>query len=305
MTPGDYQVHHAVFYVELVAGNNVLQFDGASYSDGLGLTIDNVKLTSKYDSTNLIHNGGFENPAVNGNAKFPGGIYGWKAFKAEVGDCKSQYNDNWPACDGQCIELDVHANQRYTQIITISQFKFTKLYTHVRAVEGDAAVTQHICTMTGKAHQKINSAVAVLNGDIYCQIELTAHNFNDYLCDLYQTVGQEVKDVKADEMITLSQYDCLSDAYVGRFGKSYEVDFDDGFFNAKNLDHWEGYIEAIHGKIIRCRDKHGRRHYLQISPCSHFEGQFPLPVLNQKIYWKGAVSPCGKTYVKWATTCNC
>ena len=172
-------------------------------------------------------------------------------------------------------------------------------------IEGDAAVKDHICSATGKAHKDINNAVAKLHGDIYCQIKLTAYNFNKYICDLYKTVGQEVKDVKADELLTLSQYDCLSDAYVGRFGKSYEVDFDDGYFNPTNLKHWEGYIEAINGKIIRCRDKYGRKHYLQIAPCTHFEGQFPLPVLNQKIYWKGAQSSCGKTYVKYATTCNC
>ena len=77
LNPSNYKVHKAVYYVELVAGNNILQFDGSSFSDSFGLSIDNVKLYSKYDSTNLIKNGKFENPAVNGWTYKYGGIYGW------------------------------------------------------------------------------------------------------------------------------------------------------------------------------------------------------------------------------------
>ena len=106
-------------------------------------------------------------------------------------------------------------------------------------------------------------------------------------------------------MLTVRRYDCLTKAYIGHYGRSYEIDYSDDCFDHANLDHWTGYIKAIHGKIIHCIDPHGNNHYLQIAPCTHFEGQYALPMVGHKIYWKGAQQSCGKTYVKWATTCNC
>lgn len=43
---------------------------------------------------------------------FRGGIQGWSADVAEVGDCRI-YNSDWKG--GQCIELDSNRNQYYTQ----------------------------------------------------------------------------------------------------------------------------------------------------------------------------------------------
>lgn len=57
-------VNRASYTVTLNSGENILQFDGTSLSDGFGLTIDNVRLTSIYDSTNRIVNGDFSSPIV-------------------------------------------------------------------------------------------------------------------------------------------------------------------------------------------------------------------------------------------------
>ena len=57
-------VNRASYTVTLNSGENILQFDGTSLSDGIGLTIDNVRLTSIYNSTNLIVNGDFSSPIV-------------------------------------------------------------------------------------------------------------------------------------------------------------------------------------------------------------------------------------------------
>ena len=60
LNPNNYGVKDAVFYVQLKAGENILQFDGSGASDSYGLNIDNVRLTSKYNNyVNLIKNGGF------------------------------------------------------------------------------------------------------------------------------------------------------------------------------------------------------------------------------------------------------
>ena len=68
-------VNKAVYSVTLNSGENILQFDGTSLSDGIGLTIDNVKLTSAFNSTNLVVNGNFSSPAVGqGWNYFNGGI---------------------------------------------------------------------------------------------------------------------------------------------------------------------------------------------------------------------------------------
>ena len=130
LTPNDYSVYHASYWVQVKPGNNLLQFDGASHSNSFGMNIDNVKVTSIYSgSSNLVKNGNFEAPnlafyGVNWKY-FPGGIPYWQAVKAEVGKCKLVYNSNWPLSTGQCIELDSTSNQRYTQVITVSQCQFT------------------------------------------------------------------------------------------------------------------------------------------------------------------------------------
>lgn len=307
ISPNNYGVKHAVFYVQLRAGHNYLSFDASGSSNSFGLSIDNVKLSSKYNHYyNLIKNGGFEHPDLGGqNFKyFPGGIPAWKALNLEIGKC-SVYNPYWPANSGQCLEVDSDANQRVTQVITVSYLKFNEYIINKATITGDASVHKEISCAINNAQNKISSAIAKLAYDVYCQIDMTADAFDKYLCKLYKVSNAHVKDLKQDSVLTIKKYDCLSKAYVGKYGKSYEHDYFDDAFDPTNLDAWEGYIEHIHGKVIRCRDKYGHKHYLQIAPCSHFEGQFALPAVGAKIYWKGKKQPCGKTFVKWATTCNC
>ena len=118
-------INHANLAVELKAGDNVVQFDGTSFSDSYGITIDNVKLTSRYNSTNLIVNGDFSTPCVgSGWNLYKGGIAGWSAVLAEVGD-GGNYNCQWRT--GQVIELDSDSNQRYTQVVKISDSLFSQL----------------------------------------------------------------------------------------------------------------------------------------------------------------------------------
>lgn len=112
-------INHANIAVDLRAGDNVVQFDGTSFSDAFGISIDNVKLTSRFNSKNLIVNGDFNEPCVgSGWSYYKGGIPGWSAVLAEVGDGRNNYNCNWRS--GQVIELDSDSNQRYTQVVKIS-----------------------------------------------------------------------------------------------------------------------------------------------------------------------------------------
>lgn len=171
LAPTDFAIKHAVYYVELKAGDNSLQFDGASSSDSFGLTIDNVRLTSPYCPYNLINNGEFENPSLGGGYNFyNGGIPYWKALKAEVGDCHSIYNPNWPANTGQCIELDTDKNTRYTQTIHISQFKFNKLLINKSTSQGSQAVINHVQQAEAQGQSRIGCAVAQIQHNIYCEV---------------------------------------------------------------------------------------------------------------------------------------
>lgn len=308
INPQDYAVHHGSILVQLKPGENALSFDAASTSDSFGLTIDNVKLSSSYNASNLIVNGGFETPYVGGSGSwnyFNGGIYGWTAVKAEVGQCGSVYNANWQAASGQCVELDSDSNQRYTQKIIISQMVFTNLLIQQASCNGNQAASNTLTCETYKAMNKVSTAIATISGGIYCQINMKVQDFNNYLCKLYDHADAHVNGLLANQDLVLNQYDCLADAYTSQFGTSDEVDFDDSSFDITSLDSWEGWVEEINGKVIKCHDGQGNYHWLQIAPCTHFEGQFPAPKLGAKIFWKGAVQPCGKTYVKWATTCNC
>jgi hypothetical protein len=76
----------------------------------------------------LIINGNFNTPVLPANSfnYYDGGVTGWWAAKAELGDCRL-FNPNWPASSGQCIDLDSDSNQRYMQTITITQSAFTSL----------------------------------------------------------------------------------------------------------------------------------------------------------------------------------
>ena len=175
LNPADYFVQHSAINVQLKPGQNVLSFDGASYSDSYGLLIDNVKLTSVYNSSNLIINGGFETPYVGGANSwnyFNGGVYGWSAVKAELGHANSVYNSYWPLTTGQCAELDSDSNQRYTQKIIISQMLFTNLLIQQAAYQGSCAAATNLASATCDALHDVSTAIAVISGGIQCKINM-------------------------------------------------------------------------------------------------------------------------------------
>jgi hypothetical protein len=111
-------------------------------------------LFSVYNSNNLVVNGDFSNPNVgSGFQYFTGGIPGWYAAKAEVG-ASFRYNPNWPA--GQVAELDSDSNQRYTQVITISQQIYSQLLLQVQQANGNGKVISATNLAVHNAHANIN-----------------------------------------------------------------------------------------------------------------------------------------------------
>ena len=308
MNPTDYSIHTHTVIVQLKAGENVLEFDAAGSSDSYGLNIDNVKLYASWNSTNLIVNGNFETPELGGANKwnyFNGGIFGWEAMKAEVGHCQTVYNGYWSAANDQCIELDSDSNQRYTQRINISPFCFTNLIIQKKAIEGSQMIQNQLTCATAQAEQLIDDTIAKLEGDIYCQIQMTVSKFNQYICDLYNVNEAKIKYLEDNAQLVISQYDCLCDAWKHDFGCTNEPDFDDNCFDHNHMEHGECTIDHIHGKNIHCHDHHGHKHHLQVAPCSHFEGQWKKPKIGKKLFFKGKKQPCGRFYVKWATNCDC
>jgi hypothetical protein len=126
------KINHASFSVKLYPGVNTIKIDGTSLSDGYGVSINKVVLSSKYNATNLIVNGLFsQTPLIGMTFKLiDGGVPGWKALKAEVGDCRL-YNSNW--CLAKCLELDSDFNQRYTQVLNISSSNYAALVAQANA----------------------------------------------------------------------------------------------------------------------------------------------------------------------------
>jgi len=60
------------------AGKNILQIEGAGFSDGYGLTIDNVQLVRQGTLDNIVVNGGFEVPNQFGSWSIYNDINGWQ-----------------------------------------------------------------------------------------------------------------------------------------------------------------------------------------------------------------------------------
>lgn len=256
LVPSDYLLHHFAIQVRVVAGDNTLELDGAGVSDGYGLIIDNVKLTSDYNSTNLIFNGDFSAPALGANNwnYFNGGIAGWWAAKAEAGDGDSIYNANWPAAYGQVIELDSDSNQRYLQTITITQSLFSSLYVYIQNQLGVQTAQNNLNTAAAAFQANLSSAVAIINDAILCQISLYNFEYSHYLSQLYAIQGQSILNLLANQQLLLNQYDYTLDAYGHYYGCSSELDFDDSYFQGLILQNWAGHIVDINGKNIHCHD---------------------------------------------------
>lgn len=292
-------VNKASYLVTLQSGENLLQFDGTSTDDSYGVTIDNVKLFSVYNSSNLIVNGDFSNPNVgSGFQYYAGGIFGWHAAKAEVG-ASSRYNPNWPA--GQVAELDSDSNQRYTQVITISELLYGQLLLQVQQILGNNQVNSATNLAVHNAQVSINNQNCQLNSAVQHQVSMLGSQFGQYIRNLYQCVNEEIREVQQNQLVTISQYACGSSEWIKYFGPSGELDFDcDSCLDDELATGWCTII-SINGKVVNCHDGHT----LQISPCSHFEGDKPVPAYGDRVFWKGKHGQSGRVYVTVATSCNC
>lgn len=221
-----------------------------------------------------------------------------------MGHCQSVYNSNWAASTQQCIELDSDSNQRYKQSINIAPFCFTNLIIQQKTVEGTQQIQNQLSCATGSAQSQIDNAIAKIEGDIYCQIQIQVSKFNQYIAELYQCNDAKLQNLQGNSVLVLNQYDCFCDAWKHDFGSSNEPDFDDSCFD-NNWDHGQCVIDSIAGKNIHCHDNNGNNHHLQVAPCTHFEGQWNKPKIGKKLFFKGKKHSSGRIRVKWATNCDC
>ena len=297
-------VNHVSVPVVLNSGDNILQFDGTSFSDSYGVSIDNVRLVSAYNSTNLIVNGDFSTPYVGSGWNYiNGGILGWKAQKAEIGGCNN-YNAAWPA--GQCIELDSDSNQRYTQVISVSNQLYSQLVLYIQQVNGQGQVISSTNLAINNGQNAIGTQLANINHAVQCQVTMIANQFNSYLQNLYACNNAAIQNVYSNQLVTISQYACGSSQWLQYFGQSGELDFSCDSYCEDDLTTGWCTIISIQGKVIHCNSSHGN-HHLQLAPCSHFEGtdDSGIPRYGDKVFWKGTQGSSGNIYVTVATTCNC
>jgi len=99
----------------------------------------------------LVINGDFSSPFVNEVGYINGGILGWQAVRAEVGVGRL-YNSAW---NGPVLELDSDSNQRYTQVILISQALYSGLLFQVQKIVKD----RQVVTATNLAVQDGQNAI--------------------------------------------------------------------------------------------------------------------------------------------------
>lgn len=69
VSPNDYEAHTKIIHVFVDVGENIIKFEGAGKADGRGMILDNVKLTRLGDKKNIVRNGDFEKPDVQGKWK--------------------------------------------------------------------------------------------------------------------------------------------------------------------------------------------------------------------------------------------
>lgn len=100
--PKNYGVQTHTSFVAAKAGDNKLEFRGTTCKVWKGLTIDNVKLIRQGPDTDIVINGGFEEPNVEESFKIFDGIKGWQGKGIEVGNGKA-YNEKW---ESQVVGLD-------------------------------------------------------------------------------------------------------------------------------------------------------------------------------------------------------
>lgn len=106
-------IKHEELNLNLENGEYALIFEGTGKADDIGISLTNVVMKCRNSNRNLITNGEFLLPRVDGVLKkYQTGIPGWTTDLAKIGPCRF-FNHNWRS--GQCIELDAGRNLFYFQ----------------------------------------------------------------------------------------------------------------------------------------------------------------------------------------------
>jgi hypothetical protein len=110
IVPTDYDIHTATVDVTAIVGANILQFEGAGASDSVGLDFTNVALIQQGDltNTNVLVNGDFSQPNLNGGWSLYNSIPGWTGLNIEIGNGQD-YGTVWSNTT-QLVELDAYSN---------------------------------------------------------------------------------------------------------------------------------------------------------------------------------------------------
>lgn len=200
---------------------------------------------------------------------YPGGIYGWKAQKAEVGDCRIYNNGAWGCFgDNQCIELDSDRNQRYTQVINICETLYASLLLHVEQVQGTSCATSSASLALDEAVCQHETAVAQYQQIIQCSINMATSDFNDYLCNLYDMVNAHLTYEFNNQLVEIHQYGCCTTHWIEQYGQCTYPYFSCSGYNNQYLQKAKCKISSIFGNIINCEDC-GNHYHLQLSTCTH------------------------------------
>lgn len=138
IAPIDYKINAVAFSVFVTPGVNSLQFEGTGASDSSGLAIDNVKLVRKGSLSNIVINGGFENPNTGSSWSIYDNILGWVGNQIEIGTGVT-YNPLWTS---QVCELDSYFNTIITQY-----FQFNNYYEQTPYIPAVSAPATYLYTL--------------------------------------------------------------------------------------------------------------------------------------------------------------
>ena len=143
--PSDYNIHKKHVRVDVNSGDNELRFEGSGKKDGLGLTIDNVKLLQEKSRKDIVVNGGFERPDMKKKWKILNKIPGWEGKDIEVGWGKI-YNNRWSS---QVVELD---GKRNAHGYFVQKWTFDKNYKLVNEPAPEVLIQPAVLPVIKPAH---------------------------------------------------------------------------------------------------------------------------------------------------------
>ena len=81
------------------------------------------------------------------------------------------YNPNWR---GPVLDLDSDSNQRYTQVITISQALYSQLIFQMRNIVQSGQVIGAANLAVQGGQNNVNNQLAIINNLVQCRIDMLA-----------------------------------------------------------------------------------------------------------------------------------